>query len=58
MGFSPKILRLNIKKNLEWFVQFWVVLTFGFDPGTDVFRFCCVFWYQSDSMTNGTGNGS
>ena len=30
------------------------VLRFGFDPETDVFGFCCVFWYQCDSVTNGT----
>ena len=34
------------------------VLRFGFDPETDVFGFCCVFWYHSDSLTNGTKNGS
>ena len=34
------------------------VLRFGFDPGTDVFGFCCVFWYHSDSVTNGTKYGS
>ena len=33
------------------------VLRFGFDPGTDVFKFCCVFWYHSDSLTNETKNG-
>ena len=30
------------------------VLSLGFDPGTDVFGFCCVFWYHCDSVTNGT----
>ena len=34
--------------------QFRIVLRFGFDPGSDVFRFCCVFSYHSESMTNGT----
>ena len=34
------------------------VLRFGFDPRTDVFGFCCVFWYHSNSVTNGTKNGS
>ena len=29
------------------------MLRSGFDPGTDVFRFYCVFWYHSDSVTNG-----
>ena len=27
-------------------------LRFGFDPGTNVFEFCDVFWYHSNSMTN------
>ena len=36
------------------FRQSRTVLRFGFDPGTDVFGFCCVFWYHSDSVTNGT----
>ena len=30
-------------------------LRFGFDPGTDVFGFCGVFWYHSNSMTNSEG---
>ena len=30
-------------------------LRFGFDPETDVFGFCGVFWYQSNSMTNHEG---
>ena len=30
-------------------------MRFGFDPGTDVFRFCGVFWYHSNSMTNREG---
>ena len=30
------------------------VLRFGFDLMTNVFGFCCVFWYHSDSVTNGT----
>ena len=25
---------------------------FGFDPGTDGFGFCGVFWYHSNLMTN------
>ena len=25
---------------------------FGFDPGTDVFGFCGVFWYRSNSVMN------
>ena len=24
---------------------------FGFDPRTDVFEFCGVFWFHSNSMT-------
>ena len=28
------------------------VLRFGFDPKTDVFGFCCVFWYHNDLMVN------
>ena len=34
------------------------MLRFGFDPETDVFGFCCVFCYHSDSVTIGTKNGS
>ena len=30
-------------------------LRFGFDPGTNVFKFCSVFWYPSNSMTNREG---
>ena len=40
------------------FGQSRIVLKFGFDPGTNVFRFYCVFWYRSNSMTNGTKNDS
>ena len=28
---------------------------FGFNPGTDVFGFCGVFWYHRNSMTNREG---
>ena len=28
---------------------------FRFDPGTDVFGFCGVFWYPNDSVTNRGG---
>ena len=28
------------------------MLMFVFDPGTDVFRFWCVFWYHNNSMMN------
>ena len=34
--------------------QFQTLLRFGFDPGTNVFGFCYVFWYHSDSVTNRT----
>ena len=30
-------------------------LMFGFDPGIDVFGFCAVFWYYSNSMTKREG---
>ena len=30
-------------------------LRFGFDPGTDIFWFCGVFWYHSNSVTNREG---
>ena len=33
------------------------VLRFGSDSRTGVFKFCCVFWYHNDSVTNGTKNG-
>ena len=31
------------------------MLRFGFDPGTDVFGFCGVFWYHNNSVTNREG---
>ena len=31
------------------------VLRFGFDPRTDVFGFCGVFWYPNNSVTNREG---
>ena len=34
------------------FGQSWTVLRFGFDPRTDVFGFCGVFWYHNNSMMN------
>ena len=37
------------------FGQSRTVLRFGYDPGTDVFGFCGVFWYHSTSMTNREG---
>ena len=37
------------------FRQFGTGLRFGFDPGTDVFGFCGVFWYHSNSVTNREG---
>ena len=30
-------------------------LRFDFDPETDVFGFCGVFWYHSNSVTNREG---
>ena len=30
------------------------MLRFGFDPGTNVFGFCCVFWYHCNLWVNGT----
>ena len=40
------------------FGQSRTVLRFGFDPGTDVFWFCCVFLYHSNLLMNETKNGS
>ena len=37
------------------FRQFRIVLRFGFDPGTDVFGFCGVFWYHINLMANREG---
>ena len=37
------------------FEQFETGLRFGFDLGTDVFGFCGVFWYHSNSMMNREG---
>ena len=37
------------------FGRYRTVLRFGFDPETDVFRFCGVFWYHSNSVTNREG---
>ena len=37
------------------FGQSRTVLRFGFDPGTDVFEFCGVFWYHSNSVTSHEG---
>ena len=37
------------------FRQSRTVLRFDFDPGTDVFGFCGVFWYHSNSVTNREG---
>ena len=31
------------------------MLRFGFDPGTDVFEFCGVFWYPNNLVTNCEG---
>ena len=32
-----------------------MVLRFGFDPETDVYGVCGVFWFHSNSMTNCEG---
>ena len=37
------------------FGQSGTLLRFGFDPKTDVFGFCGVFWYHSNSVTNRKG---
>ena len=37
------------------FGQSRTVLRFGFDPGTDVFGFCGVFWYHSNLVMNREG---
>ena len=37
------------------FGQSWTVLRFGFDPGTNVFGFCGVFWYPNNSVMNREG---
>ena len=37
------------------FGQSWTWLRFGFDPGTDVFGFCGVFWYHSNLVMNREG---
>ena len=37
------------------FGQSRIGLRFGFDPETDVFGFCCMFWYHSNSVTNHEG---
>ena len=35
--------------------QSWTGLRFGFDHRIDVFGFCGVFWYHSNSVTNREG---
>ena len=30
------------------------MLRFGFDPGTDVFEFCFMFWYHCNLLMNET----
>ena len=37
------------------FRPFGTGLRFDFDPETDVFGFCGVFWYHSNSVTNREG---
>ena len=44
MRISPKILGLNVGMFGTIFGQSKIVLRIGFDPGTDVFRFRCMFW--------------
>ena len=39
-------------KFLDFFGQFRTKFGFGFDPETDVFGFCVVFWYPNNSVTN------
>ena len=38
------------------FGQSRTVLGFGFDLGTDVLGFCCVFWYHCNLLMNGKKN--
>ena len=37
------------------FAQSGIWFEFGFDPETDVFGFCGVFWYLNNSVTNREG---
>ena len=37
------------------FDQSQTILRFSFDPGTDVFGFCGMFWYHNNSVTNREG---
>ena len=40
-------------------MQSQTMLRFSFDPGNDVFEFCCVFRYHCHLLMNGTKkNGS
>ena len=41
MRISPKILRLNVRMCVG---KSRIVLRIDFGPGTNVFRFRCVFW--------------
>ena len=43
MHFNPKILGLNIGQFGTIFGSPGQCLSIGFDPGTGVFGFCCVF---------------
>ena len=36
-------------------MQFETRFRFGFNPETDVFEFCDVFWYHNNSVTNREG---
>ena len=40
---------------MTFFKKSWTVLRFGFDPGTDVFWFCGMFWYPNNSVANREG---
>ena len=53
---SPdKILGMNIANFWDWFRAFRTGLRFDFNPGTNVFGFCGVFWYHNNSVTNREG---
>ena len=49
--FSGLFLNSSDKIFETVFGQSVTVLRFGFDPGTDVFGFCSVFWYPNNSVT-------
>ena len=45
MQFSSKILGLNVGMFGTVSANPGLCLRIGFDPGTNVFEFCCVFWW-------------